>query len=253
MLTGIIWLCLVLSFLFSIWRKQKEHNQNAVLVRAASHCSEVCIWEFLWRRREKFAHMHVTSTFTSQKWLTFFLLLVLLSLLERPLANASYRPTSCSYSINGFNNFLFSYILKLIGVFYRQNSNARRFRAHFWALQEVVCVLTQIWSLTSCLRRLIFRRQTSAVHLHSLTGNAGLELPHAPLFTPFLSLSVLPLMFCFCSHLLLLFEILTLIHRGRRRRKENKFSPNQRFSFHMTRNISSTLHVWTFTSLIRHS
>lgn len=51
-----------------------------------------------------------------------------------------------------------------------------------------------MWSPSSCYRRLIFCLQTSALHLHSLTGNTGLQLP----FLPFHSFSF-PLMFFFPS------------------------------------------------------
>lgn len=37
-----------------------------------------------------------------------------------------------------------------------------------------------MWSPSSCYRRLIFCLQTSALHLHSLTGNTGLQLPFLP-------------------------------------------------------------------------
>lgn len=68
---------------------------------------------------------------------------------------------------------------------------------HIMALQEVIHALTQIWSPTSCWRRLIFCRQTSAVHLRSLTGNAGPRLPHAPLLSAFRSFLLLSDV-CFC-------------------------------------------------------
>lgn len=45
-----------------------------------------------------------------------------------------------------------------------------------------------MWSPSSCYRRLIFCLQTSALHLHSLTGNTGLQLPFLPFHSFSLSL-----------------------------------------------------------------
>lgn len=78
-----------------------------------------------------------------------------------------------------------------------------------------------MWSPSSCYRRLIFCRQTSALHLHSLTGNTGLRLP----FLPFHSFST-PL-WCFFfpprDHLFPMFSrMLTFGVVYRKRRRQTK-------------------------------
>ncbi len=113
--------------------------------------------------------------------------------LWKPQERFSLKGRSVNVSdscLNLKNNFLIFFILFFFGA-----SGFQR----IIALQEVIRTLTQIWSPTSCSRRLIHCQQTSAVHLHSLTGNAGPRLPRAPRSSPFRSFPGCSLMFVFAS------------------------------------------------------
>lgn len=95
---------------------------------------------------------------------------------------------------------------------------------HIVALQGVVHALTQIWSPTSCLRRLFFFcRQTSAVH-PSTVWREMQDLGSLMLLSFLSFLLSLWCLFLSLGHLLLMISgTQSLMHRSRRRWKDNKF------------------------------
>lgn len=111
-----------------------------------------------------------------------------------------------------------------------------------------------MWSPSSCYRRLILCRQTSALHLHSLTGNTGLRLP----FLPFHSFSTPLWCFFFSSQRPSVPDVFSNakvwygIQEGASTNKK-AFSGSAE-SLHLYRisnllfhaNASPVFHVWTF-------
>lgn len=108
-----------------------------------------------------------------------------------------------------------------------------------------------MWSPSSCYRRLIFCLQTSALHLHSLTGNTGLQLP----FLPFHSFSLSLWCFFFSSSrpsvpdVFLNAKVGYGIQEGATTNKkafESIIRDHKILNLSFHANLSPMFHVWTF-------
>lgn len=100
-----------------------------------------------------------------------------------------------------------------------------------------------MWSPSSCYRRFIFSRQTYAFHLHSLTGNSGLQLP----FLPFRSFSI-PLWCFFSSYRPSVPDVFSNAEVGyeiQERMVTNKKNRNI-LNLLLQANVSTMFHIWTF-------